>query len=171
MAKTPMPRGRSRGGGLARADERGAWPAHVPGPLAVGMPIRADAPARSSAGAGAGQPQGSVRYATARARPQSAVWRPSAGAGCLNRTTAPLCLSRGASADPGRPFSTAPSPLARTPIQHRAIRRLLSSATVRSPNRQVKSGPISQKLTHSQPGRLKPSWQNCITLRHDMSRC
>jgi hypothetical protein len=26
----------------------------------------------------------------------------------------------------------------------------LSSATVRSPNRQVKSGPISQKLTHSQ---------------------
>src|SRR4030095_14018753 len=42
---------RSRGGGLARADERGAWPAHVPGPLAVGMPVRADAPARSSAGA------------------------------------------------------------------------------------------------------------------------
>src|SRR3954465_12328792 len=46
-----------------------------------------------------------------------------------------------------------PSPVARTPIQHRAIRRLLSSATVRSPNRQVKSGPISQKLTHSHRGR------------------
>ena len=25
------------------------------------------------------------------------MWRPSAGAGCLNRTTAPCCLSRGAS--------------------------------------------------------------------------
>src|SRR3954463_16520191 len=43
---------RSRGDGVARADERRARAAHVPGPLAAGMPVRADAPSCSSAGAG-----------------------------------------------------------------------------------------------------------------------